>query len=375
MKKNAINSSSSSSDYDCQVFDKEAGKKQVRKRKKAKYRQKQKLIKLERSQMATAGASSDDEAAFNAITIEKPISNTFISETTSFNSTMHDEESSFESNETPINNSNNFNFNSSSSSSDAESNSTCSDSVSPRLFFSSSDEISSDESSEEPNVNLKEFLFQNSQTTIKEFLYSIYLVKVKHKLSDDSVADFLKLFKHVLPEQNKCPVSLNKFEKELFNDHKGTFYHMCIKCNKIIDSCPFKDFKHKKKHCKSCESELVSFIQLDVESQLESILNREKIIQIKTTLKNARSFLASQKVLNATDGLVYKDFVRSFDKNLLLVSINLNSDGAPFIKSTSSSLWPVIGTITELHPSSKDSFENLIIFGKQNYFFNQNFVI
>jgi hypothetical protein len=364
MEKITINSSSSS-DYDYQVFDKDAGKKQVRKRKKAKYRQKQKLIKLERLQMATAGASSDDEAAFNAITRENAISNTFVNQTTSLNSTMHDEENSFESNATPINYSNNFNFNfnSSSNNSDAEANSSCSGSASPRLFFNSSDEISSDESPEEPNVNLKEFLFQNSQTTIKEFLYSIYLVKVKHKLSDDSVADFLKLFKHVLPEQNKCPVSLNKFEKELFNDHKGTFYHMCIKCNKIIDSCPFKDFKHKKKYCNSCESELVSFIQLDVESQLVSILNKEKIIQIKTSLNNARSSLASQKVLNATDGLVYKDFVRKFDKKHLLVSVNLNSDGAPFIKSTSSSLWPVIGTITELHTSSKDSFENLIIFG------------
>jgi hypothetical protein len=365
MYKIATKSSSSSSDYDnSNVFDREAGKKLIRKRKKTKYRKKQKLIKFDSLQMATLVPSSDDEAVFNAITREKPISNAFICENTFCHSSLQNANISFKTNDTPINYSNNFNFNSSNrSSTDTEANSTCSDPVSPRKFFDSSDEISSDESHEEPFVNLKEFLFQNSQTTIKEFLYSIYLVKVKHKLSDDSVADFLKLIKHILPEQNKCPISLNKFEKELFNDHKGTFYHMCIKCNKIIESCPFKDFKHKKKYCNSCESELVSFIQLDVESQLTSILNKEKIIQIKTSINNARSSLASEKILNATDGLVYKNFVRDFDKNLLLVSINLNSDGAPFIKSTSSSLWPVIGTITELHPSSKDSFENLIIFG------------
>jgi len=46
-----------------------------------------------------------------------------------------------------------------------------------------------------------------------------------------------------------------------------------------------------------------------------------------------------------------------------IASININSDGAPLTKYKSFSIWPVIGTITELNQSTREIFENIIIFG------------
>ncbi len=41
----------------------------------------------------------------------------------------------------------------------------------------------------------------------------------------------------------------------------------------------------------------------------------------------------------------------------------LNSDGAPIANSTMA-LWPILGSILELEQSVRESFENLLIFGK-----------
>ena len=363
----------SSSDSENNKILKDNKKKLVRKRKKNNYRQKQKIKKFA-SSLREKGFSSDDDDILDNLKVfqtkEKNISNKnldrqFLDEPLNANKNKFFTEglaTNYNCNRNLSNNS--FSRSSSDLDSSNSSSSFSSSKETARVVISSEDKSSSESSSEEIIVNQDETLFLNSKTSVKEFLYSVYLMKMKHKLSDDSVDDFLKLIHYVLPERNKCPVRLKKFENELFNSHNGTFYFMCVKCNEIADRCDFKDFKHKKKFCLVCKSELVSFIQLDFETQLVSILNNEKLKQIKTSVKNSRESLGSEKILNATDGSIYKEHIKNLNKNTLSVSLNLNSDGAPFIKSTSSSLWPVIGTITELNASSKDSFENLIIFGK-----------
>ena len=41
--------------------------------------------------------------------------------------------------------------------------------------------------------------------------------------------------------------------------------------------------------------------------------------------------------------------------------MNINTDGAPLLKSKSFSLWPVLGTIIEFNQSSREKFQNMII--------------
>jgi len=66
---------------------------------------------------------------------------------------------------------------------------------------------------------------------------------------------------------------------------------------------------------------------------------------------------------NAMDGSVYRKFSQSLSDNVYSISLNINSDGAPLVNSRNISMWPVIASITELNPSSRESFSNLLFLG------------
>jgi hypothetical protein len=76
--------------------------------------------------------------------------------------------------------------------------------------------------------------------------------------------------------------------------------------------------------------------------------------------RKARRVINSLKT--TLDGNFYQSKIKDIDQELV-ISFNLNSDGAPLTKHKSFSMWPVIGTINELNQSSRERFENIIIFG------------
>jgi hypothetical protein len=59
-----------------------------------------------------------------------------------------------------------------------------------------------------------------------------------------------------------------------------------------------------------------------------------------------------------TDGSIYKEY-RGTNSSEIVVSLNINSDGAPLCESTKHNIWPLLATIVELKKSSREKFENL----------------
>ncbi len=63
---------------------------------------------------------------------------------------------------------------------------------------------------------------------------------------------------------------------------------------------------------------------------------------------------------------MYKQIIKNIPNNTLLVSLNLNTDGAPITNSRNYSIWPVLATILELDPMiiiHLLCFKNVLIFG------------
>lgn len=71
----------------------------------------------------------------------------------------------------------------------------------------------------------------------------------------------------------------------------------------------------------------------------------------------------SSTILKQTDGTLYIEAFNHAPEGNNVISLNINSDGAPLTKSTKHSIWPVLATIVELDDSSRDKFENVIFLG------------
>jgi len=207
-------------------------------------------------------------------------------------------------------------------------------------------------------------LYNESKTTDSEFLYSLYAIKIKHKLGDSVLNDILFLIKSVLPQPNKCPKSVKGFDKLIPKKSISHFHECCMICQEIKKSDNIENHKLSDKFkCERCNYKTSIFVTFDVQKQLESILNLKNIIQIQHSLMYAHR--NKNEIYSALDGEIYKKHVVS-SNNLgnLVISFNLNTDGAQIVKHRGYKMWPLLGTITELNQKTREKFDNIVIFGK-----------
>jgi len=232
----------------------------------------------------------------------------------------------------------------------------------PSIYESSLSDlsVSSDTFSEE-NDSLKidqgKFIYDDSNITLNEFAYSLMLIKFRHKLSEAAVDDILNLIKIIIPSPNNCPKTSSTLIKNIPNNVNVTDFLVCNNCKRYI---PFT----KMKTCESCSiGELIQFSTFDIIPQIQKIVSNEKYFnQIKTANSRIRKnqLVPPTEILSALDGKLISSLPQN---NELYLSVDINSDGAPTIKSRQFSLWPVLGRIVELNQSSRDKFDNIIILG------------
>ncbi|CAF1126560.1 unnamed protein product, partial [Brachionus calyciflorus] len=116
--------------------------------------------------------------------------------------------------------------------------------------------------------------------------------------------------------------------------------------------------------CEKCKKELSPFVTFDVKSQISQILDNEKLLN--QVMKNNLNEISTKSVLDLKEGSIYRE-----EKNLSrnrFISLVLNTDGAPITNSRNYNMWPVLGTIVELDPQSRESFKNVVILGNFKHF-------
>lgn len=196
-------------------------------------------------------------------------------------------------------------------------------------------------------------LYKNSTLNYDSFIESYSQLIFKHKLSDEAANDFLSfLSKSVLPGPNNMPKSVNNMYKNILEDRNQYI-------NKIY-FCKSCQQSQQEISCNISSNDCIYFITLDVVYQIQSIISR---VNIREKLKCSSNNIMDKDVLSTSlDGSVYQDYLQH--KNCdLIISLCLNTDGAPLVVSKGMSLWPVIAKIIELPDNISESFENLIFVG------------
>jgi hypothetical protein len=145
-------------------------------------------------------------------------------------------------------------------------------------------------------TNSAGLLFKNSSTSIFDLFASLYTLKIKHKLSDLAINDLLKITKLILPDGNACPKNIKQVQKMFFQQHASLYYTICSKCENLSLGIPWKtSITSKTGYCQinsvgilppqKCGNELIPFITFDVEAQIKSILDDNKIKMIKRIIQ------------------------------------------------------------------------------------------
>lgn len=227
--------------------------------------------------------------------------------------------------------------------------------------LSSSEEENQSLSIEFPSTHFNEqevMLYENSDISLNEFLMIFIKFKTSNKLKDNLSVSFLKLIKALLPQPNNCPVSL-QFIFNTIDAKQEADHHQICEHKHIWEKLDYKKNISNDK-CDQC-NKVSSFITFNISQQVDEILDKNNLFnQIKRS--NMISDTSEYVLEKQTDGSIYKEY-RGTNSSEIVVSLNINSDGAPLCESTKHNIWPLLATIVELENSSREKFENMIFLG------------
>ncbi|CAF0916051.1 unnamed protein product [Brachionus calyciflorus] len=105
---------------------------------------------------------------------------------------------------------------------------------------------SSDDSVEDlPNIN--SVLYENSKTSLNEFISSIMAIKNRHSLPDNAINHILQLIRFILPNRNRCPKILRSYEKKFLENQDVTTHRVCSYCSTDLEQ-PINEYKNDHKY-------------------------------------------------------------------------------------------------------------------------------
>lgn len=212
-------------------------------------------------------------------------------------------------------------------------------------------------------------MFSESKVTVEDTLKMLEAVKIRHSLTQAAVSDLFKLVK-VLAGPRFCDLEISEYYLKKFNtpqNVKKIYSFYCTKCElPLVESCTMEELKKiKSKKCEKCLETFVLetskknyFVNVSLEYQIRSILKDKKIAHsvIETYEKNRfnthhRRGAENDLVYRDTfDGRLYKvnEFIHVRDPRDVVMTLNINIDGAAMFHKTKYSLWPILCQINEL---------------------------
>ena len=145
----------------------------------------------------------------------------------------------------------------------------------------SDDEESEHSSPTRPSVLSTEPLYEGSSLTVPTSSVLIMKYALRHSLTQEALADLLRLVKLHCPSPNQCPSSLYQFNKEFRDLHYPiVLHHFCSACLHVVEveSSEMESKMCTNPHCNSelsAQNSVSSFIEVPVDCQLKTILERE----------------------------------------------------------------------------------------------------
>ena len=147
--------------------------------------------------------------------------------------------------------------------------------------YHSDDEEPEHSSPTTPSVLSTEPLYEGSSLTVPTSSVLIMKYALRHKLTQEALADLLRLVKLHCPSPNQCLSSLYKFNKQFRDLHYPiVLHHCCSACLHVVEveSSEMGSKMCTNPHCNcdlSAQNSVSSFIEVPVDSQLKTLLERE----------------------------------------------------------------------------------------------------
>ncbi|CAF0954091.1 unnamed protein product [Adineta steineri] len=204
-------------------------------------------------------------------------------------------------------------------------------------------------------------LFINSSYTVRAATIKIVNFAIDVNLDKIHTTKLLRLIKLLLPQPNVLPTS-HKGVLKVFNRTSGfTTKYLCEHCghNIIVREGGVKQCSN------ACCSRYSRNILNNRISEVVTMNIREGLHFI---IKRNIKLLFTNKNLFPTGDIVnfkyYSNNSKISEKRTL--TLILHADGAPLVRSTRQSLWPLFANIIEIPPPARDHQRNILILGEYN---------
>lgn len=177
-------------------------------------------------------------------------------------------------------------------------------------------------------------------------------------LDKQNISRLLKLIKSLLPQPNNLPVTWKSILK-LFGRHNlFTTLFLCSSCHNKCDQTTFGKKVCRNHSCSRSQTtlktnEIVELVYLDIRHQLKTIIGRN----IHFLLNNTDYFPKS----DIAYGAFYETTTSSSMCNT--ITLVLHTDGAPLIRTTKQSIWPLFASIVEIPPPVREYQKNILLLG------------
>lgn len=182
-----------------------------------------------------------------------------------------------------------------------------------------------------------------------------FLISNVH-LDKRNILRLLKLIKLLLPKPNTLPTTWKSIMKLFGRTDLSSTTFLCSSCLQQCGKTTYNTKMCRNENCSNSKrslrtNEIVEIVNLDVRNQLKPIINRN----IKILTQNENYF----PVADISNGTFYQKTMSTSKSNI--ITLVLHTDGAPLIRTTKQSIWPLFGSIIEIPPPLREYQNNIIL--------------
>ncbi|XP_057324143.1 uncharacterized protein LOC130666848 [Microplitis mediator] len=231
---------------------------------------------------------------------------------------------------------------------------------------------STESSSHKFDINelVKWVMFKSSGISVWEVLHMVTAITIRFNLSDEAQQAILQLIKLLAgPEFDYLDTS-KYFMSKIFHPPTNIMLYVfyCESCNLPLN-IPMSKYKIMKKKSTKCEKCLAEyklstskdnfFMSLDVKYQIKNLLSNQSVrnmIDYQLLVQNNNDSQVIRDICDS-DRYINDNYIIS-KKNVgdIVLTLNVNTDGAPQFKSSQRSFWPIQCVINEIPESVRHKF-------------------